>query len=280
MPSLSDHSAATVVKLLNVGESGTGKTGALASLARAGYSLYILDFDNGLDILHHALADDPEALARVTYETLRDRHTFVGGVPKLKPPITAFASAGKTLEAWGAVNFTPSDIIVIDTLTAFSEAAFNHSCALSGRLNQRSQLTDYGDMAKSVLAFIDTITDKEYPCNVIINTHIKHFTGDEEAQTSARGLPNAKGQQISKDISLFFNTVVLSRSQGSGQATKRVISTYPQGVVEVKTSNPFKVKPTYPIETGMAQLFADITGSSPRDKAKPSASTEPQTKDT
>lgn len=279
MTALTDHPSSNVVKLLNIGESGTGKTGALASLAKAGYRLWILDYDNGLDILGHALRDDPGAASRVTYETLRDRHTFTNGVPKIKPPVAAFAAAGKTLETWGAANFGAEDVIVIDTLTTFSEAAFNHSLFLAGRLNQRSQLTDYGDMAKAVISFIDTITDKEFPCNVVINTHIKHFSGDEESQISARGLPNAKGQQISKDISLFFNTVVLSRSIGSGQATKRVIATYPAGVVEVKTSNPFKVKPTYPIETGMADLFKDILGHSPTPRTGATPTALPPTKD-
>lgn len=266
MANLNDHPAADVVKLLNIGPSGTGKTGALASLAIAGYRLWVLDYDNGLDILVNALRNHPDAAARVTYETLRDRHTFIGGVPKLKPPVTAFTSAGKTLEGWGAASFGSNDVIVIDTLTSFSKAAMNHALFTAGRLNQRRQLTDYGDMAAGVLSFIDTLTDKDYPCNVVINTHIKYFSGDEENQTTARGLPNAEGQQVSKDVASYFNTVVTTRTTGSGSATKRIISTNPTGVVEVKTSNPFNVKPTYPIETGLADLFKDILGHDPNHK--------------
>lgn len=265
MPTLDAHPSSNVVKLLNIGDSGTGKTGSLASLAKAGYHLWILDYDNGLDILASLLRDDPAALARVTYRTLRDRRVFKNGKPTLQPPITAYLDAGKTLEEWQATNgpFTPRDIIVIDTLTTFSEAAFHYSLQLAGRLNGKAQLTDYGDLATGVLAFIDTITSEEANFNVIVSTHIKYFGGDDETQLQARGLPNAKGQQVSKDISLFFNSVVLSHTTGAGIATRRVISTQPRGVIGVKTSSPTSVKPTYPIEGGLAPLFHDILGHGP-----------------
>jgi len=61
------------VKMLVVGESGTGKTGALASLAKAGYNLKIADFENGLDPLIAELRDDPDALARVSFMQFFDK---------------------------------------------------------------------------------------------------------------------------------------------------------------------------------------------------------------
>jgi len=265
MPSLTQHHATSVIKMLNIGDSGTGKTGALGSLARAGYRLWILDYDNGLDILALTLKDDPKALERVTYETLRDHRVFRKGIPTLVSPITAYTNAGITLEKWQAAAgaFGPQDVVVIDTLTTFSKAAMNFALNIAGRLNSRIQLTDYGDLARGVLAFIDTITSEEAKFNVIVNSHVKYMGGDEEAQTMMKGLPNSEGQQVSKDVSLFFNTIVLSRTQGSGPATKRVISTQPQGVVQVKVSNPPGIKPSYPIETGLAALFADILGHGP-----------------
>lgn len=263
MPTLDEHPSASLVKMLIVGESGTGKTGALASLASAGYTLHILDYDNGLDIIQNALRDDVPALRRVQYETFRDNIILTNGIPKIKPPITAYKGAGKTLTAWHAETFGPNDIIVLDTLTTFSEAAFNEALMIAGRLNQRPQLQDYGWCADSVKLFIEMLTSPDLSCHVIVNTHIRWFAADEEAQTQAKGLPNAKGQEISRVISRYFNSVVLTRSQGAGPATKRVISTQPQGVVEVKTSAPKNVKPTYPIETGLAALFADILGHAP-----------------
>ena len=50
MPNLSKHQSSEFTKLLLMGDSKSGKTGALASLVLAGYKLRILDFDNGLEI--------------------------------------------------------------------------------------------------------------------------------------------------------------------------------------------------------------------------------------
>jgi hypothetical protein len=119
-------------------------------------------------------------------------------------------------------------------------------------------------MADSVLLFIEMLTAPELKCHVIVNTHIKYFTGDEETQTAALGLPDAKGQEIAKNASRFFNTVVLTRSVGAGPGTRRIISTKPQGVIEVATSNPTGVEDTYPVDNeGMARLFRDILGHGP-----------------
>lgn len=263
MPKLSEHPSIQLIKMLIVGESGTGKTGSLASLAKAGYNLHILDYDNGLDIVQDALRDDPAALNRVNYETLRDTVSIAGGLPKLKAPISAYKNAGKVLSEWKAQDFGPNDVIVLDTLTTFSEAAFNEALSVAGRLNQRPQLQDYGWMSESVKLFIEMLTSPDMKCHVIVATHIRWFAADEESQTQAKGLPNAKGQEISRVVSRYFNSVVLSRSQGSGPATRRLLSTQPQGVVEVKTSSPKNVKATYPIDTGLATLFQDILGHGP-----------------
>ena len=51
MANIKTHKSAEYTKLMLVGDSGSGKTTALASLANAGYNLRILDFDDGLSIL-------------------------------------------------------------------------------------------------------------------------------------------------------------------------------------------------------------------------------------
>lgn len=272
MATLDQHSSASVVRLLNIGESKTGKTGSLASLAIAGYNLYILDYDNGLDILaaairHHYAKDDlglAACMARVHYVTLRDDLAFMAGKPQIKAPVHAYKDAGKALAEWKATEFGPTDVLVIDTLTTLSDAAFNEALALGARLNQRPQLADYGWLADSVKLFIGMITDDDtMKCNVVVNSHIRYFGADDESGTQARGLPNARGQEISRIVSRYFNTIVLTRTQGQGAGAKRLISTKPQGVVEVATSNPFGVKDTYTVEGGLAPLFHDLLGHGP-----------------
>ena len=50
MANIAKHISADVTKLLLVGDSGSGKTAALAALANAGKNLRILDYDDGLDL--------------------------------------------------------------------------------------------------------------------------------------------------------------------------------------------------------------------------------------
>ena len=69
MASIRNHTSTDVTKLLLVGDSGSGKTATLATLANAGYNLRILDFDDGLAILPEFLLDS--AVDRVSFVTLR-----------------------------------------------------------------------------------------------------------------------------------------------------------------------------------------------------------------
>ena len=70
MANISKHKSTSVTKLLLCGDSGSGKTSALASLANAGKKLRILDYDDGLDILPEFLK--PDVVKNVSYVTLRD----------------------------------------------------------------------------------------------------------------------------------------------------------------------------------------------------------------
>lgn len=75
MPTLENYKAEKPIKMLVMGDTGTGKTGALASLANAGYKLHILDYDNGLDILSTKVK--PEFLKNIEYETLTEKRLLV-----------------------------------------------------------------------------------------------------------------------------------------------------------------------------------------------------------
>jgi hypothetical protein len=209
----------------------------------------------------------------IQYETIRDTVVFKGGKPAVKSPPHAYKRAGKLLEEWGAENWTDKDILVLDTLNSFSTAAFNEALFTAGRLNQRPQIQDYGWMADSVLLFIDMITAEDWPCHVVVNTHVKYLAPEDESILASRdkelefsrilGLPDAKGQEISRNVAKFFNTVILSSSSGSGSGARRRIYTTPQGVVSVKASAPKSVKPFYTVEDGLAPLFADLLGHKP-----------------
>ena len=291
MPTLDQHPALELVKLLHVGPSGSGKTGSLVSLVEAGYKLFILDYDKGLDIIANTLRADGKAhlMKNVHYETIMEEMKLKGGKATVGSA-RAFRRAGEVLNEWHAENFGPESIIVLDTLNTFSQMGFNEAMKIAGRLGLpgdagRPRIQEYGIMADMVLAFIDmltnvttsrtdaegkTVTIPGVDCHVIVNTHVKYLAAEDEALLASRdknieftralGVPEAKGQEISRNIAKYFNTIVYSTPVGRGPTARRTIYTTPQGVVDVKTSAPHSVKPNYPVETGMADLFRDILG--------------------
>src|SRR6187397_320711 len=89
MPSLKQHQENKFVKTLYIGDSGTGKTGSLTSLVKAGYKLRVLDLDNGIDTLAQYCQEEcPELLANVEFESVRDKYKaspagpIIAGMPK------------------------------------------------------------------------------------------------------------------------------------------------------------------------------------------------------
>src|SRR5262252_6365638 len=119
MPTLDAHQSSQFTKLLLMGDSKSGKTGALAPLVRK-YKLFILDYDNGLDSLVHAVKlIDPGLLGRIQFQTLRDKlkasptGTVVDGTP------TAFIEGLRLMDKWGDLGapsaFGPDCIVVLDS---------------------------------------------------------------------------------------------------------------------------------------------------------------------
>ena len=139
MPSLSKHQSNLFTKCLLIGDSGSGKTGALASLVCDGYHLRILDMDNGLETLKTYVEKNcPANLENVEYRTLRDKYKSTAAGPIIAGTPKAFIEALSMLDRWKytdaeglAVDLgTPADwgpecILVIDSLTFLSDAAWD-----------------------------------------------------------------------------------------------------------------------------------------------------------
>ena len=112
MANISKHKSAEYTKLMLVGDSGAGKTSALASLANAGYNLRILDFDDGLSILPEFLNKD--AVSNVSFITLKDGLGQANAFRKGVQMITQWKDGD---EDFGPVkSWTNKDVLVIDSL--------------------------------------------------------------------------------------------------------------------------------------------------------------------
>ena len=256
------------LKLLFLGDSGTGKTGALASLARAGYSLRILDADNGMQILQNELAGESDELKSRTYwETFTDNRKSSGGVVTYEGTPSAFSRAMKLLSHWktddydlGPVSsWDQSSVLVIDSLTFLSSAAMAGVLAAAGRLPPaHPQIQDWGAAMDRIESLLGLLYSNSIRCHVIITSHLTYIQPEGEAEGVVRAYPSTLGTKLPPKVGRFFNTMLLAKVEGAGAAAKRKIFTVPSNALALKTPAPKLAKPFYPLETGLADFFKDL----------------------
>lgn len=261
MPRATEHQSRRTTKLLNMGDSGSGKTGALACLAKAGQRLIICDFDNGVDILVGILRNDPKALEHIYYETFTDQLMLAQQnviVSKGKP--TAFSRALRALDKWkfedydlGSVyDWGPDTTVVIDSLGFASDAALR--LVRQENLHQFDKFVsqpDYGQAMTMIEGMLQLLYSDSVKCNVIVNTHIIYT---EEGQR--KGLPRALGSKLPPKVGGYFNTIIRTKTEGVGKSLKRVIKTASDIETELKLPvPPNSVPDTLPIEDGLLTIF-------------------------
>jgi AAA domain len=258
MTSLSDHESNTVVKLLCVADSGGGKSGALASLVDAGYKLRILDFDNGLGVLRGYIRNKKN-ISNVEFITLRDELKLTGQRIGYKKA-NAFQRGMDVLEkggsAWGEGSTIPplvewgeDTVLVVDTLAMAAKSCLGMVMFANAKGMSQAELQHYGTAMDNIENLLNLITSPAVGCHVIVNTHIA--IGDNGKQ-----YPEAIGSKLLPKVAKpFDNMVSISKSGAS-----RTFKTSSDGTLMLKTA--VKIKDTYPIETGFAQIFADLMGKS------------------
>lgn len=265
MPTLTHHQSNEFTKLLLQGDSGSGKTGALASLVKAGYKLRILDFDNGLETLKQfVMRESPENADNVEFVTLRDKRKAGPEGPQIVKA-EAFIKALKLLDRWKyrdeatgsevdlgvPAEFGPDTIIVIDSLTFLSDAAFDFREPLTprsrdGKFDMRAVYKDAQDAIEGVLALL---TSESFRTNVIVISHIRYVDNPDGTR---KGYPTSVGSALSPVIPRYFNTVALCQTSAGG---KRTIQTEATAMIDLKNPKPFAMARSYPIETALADIF-------------------------
>jgi hypothetical protein len=256
MPSLSDHKGSQYVKLAYIGDSGTGKTGSLTSLVAAGYSLHILDLDNGLDALvQHVRKECPDNLRLVDYETKRDKYVMQQQGPVCLRP-TAFVEGTKLLHKWPSIDLNkagPEHVLVIDSGTSLGKAAFEWARGMNPTAKDPRQWYFQAQQAfENIIAFA---TSEEFECNFILISHINYR---ELQDGTTKGYTSAVGSALGPTISKYFNTLLMADTKGSGTNVRRTIRTVPTPIVDLKNPAPFSLAAELPLETGLASIFEKL----------------------
>jgi hypothetical protein len=275
MPSLTHHPSVAgerrIYKGLHVGVTGTGKTGALASLVEQGYKLRILDFEDGLDPIAGYISEPKrKLLANVSYHTLKDEFKLVGSYMSIgKAPsfqrAMALLNDWKDEDApdgtWGPVSSWGDDtILVLDTLGSFSRCAFNMVLQANAALGPPGarggpEQSHYGAAQTNVERVLDRLTTPELvPCHVIVNAH---WTWQDTDVGTAQAYPATIGKALSPNVGQKFNNML---GFSAGPAGK-LIKTQRDGLISLKSSKP--LKESYQLATGLAEIFKEVVGPPP-----------------
>lgn len=261
--------------MLLMGDSKSGKTGSLAPLVGPDldFNLRILDMDNGLDPLKAIIESDyPDRLDRVDYRTIRDKRkaTPLGSV--IDGPPRAFITALKMLDHWRyddvdlgvPSEWGPSCILVIDSLTFLSDAAYDWREPLTprGKGGDYDQRAVYGGAQDAIEQVLALVTSESFRTNVIVISHIKYI---ERQDRTIKGYPTAVGAALSPQIPRYFNTVALFET---GPGGKRSLKTQSTALIDLANPKAFEMAPSYPIETGMGDFFKILRGT-PHTKPQP-----------
>lgn len=264
MTTLDSPEAEPFFKLLYIGDSGTGKTGSLVSLVKAGYKLKVLDFDNGTPILRSLVKQQcPEFLGNVDVESVADDYSSFGGNPQspgaiLKGGAKAFPAALKLMEKWSDGSdpgeWGHDTVFVLDSLTRMGTAAYEFCRGLNP--NAKEGRTWYFSAQKAVESVLANLTGKLMRTNVIVISHVNY----KEMQGGVmKGWPTSIGSAQGPDIPTYFNNMILAETIGFGESAKRVIRTVPNGTIDLKTSTaPKIIDASLPLDSGLATMFQKL----------------------
>lgn len=288
MASLGKHQSNDFTKMLIEGDSGSGKSGSLASLAAAGYKLRILDFDNGLEPLKQfILKECPDKINNVEFRTIRDKRKAGPEGPVIDGQPKAFTTAMKMLDRWkytdtdgtevdlgSPAEWGPECILVIDSLTFMSDAAFDfrEAIAIAKAKDKYDMRAVYGDAQGAIENVLALLTSESFRTNVIVISHIKYV---ENPDGTKKGYPTSVGSALSPVIPRYFNSVALCQTTAGG---KRTIQTATTAMIDLKNPKPFEMAASYPIGTGLAEFFSVLRSAPTEQTAAPSVKSKLQTK--
>lgn len=288
-----------LTKMLNIGASGAGKTGALVSLVKAGYRLILYDFDNGHQILLDTSLLPKDLRKNVLVTRYEDKVRSTPSGPLFLNPPAAWMNFLRDLDkhpdAGPCSGFGPMDVVVLDSLTFCGNSILRFMQSLAGTLNKQPPWKEFGPAMKAQEDLLAILYSNAVPCNVVVNAHISYIGDDgdaggvlanllqmhnkaEDSETDlapelqaalvamstnvrpTQGYPSALGNKLPPKVGRYFNTMVRTKSIGQGGAVRRIICTKSEDAIELKVPCPGRIAQTLPIESGLATIFKAIKG--------------------
>lgn len=295
MPNILDHHSSEVVKTLLIGETGSGKTGSICSLATE-YKVFMIDLDNGADIIKSYLTNpaseyikkNPKVAENFYYRTFTDPVKFING-QAFYSKAEAWAKSMELLMGWkdkdhagndvnfGAANtWGPDCVLVIDSLSGLSQYALNYHQSMNGGLMKEPSPNEgrrqVGAVQNMLRRLLDMIKDKSLNCNVVLTAHVTFVNDigdmpkqkDDGGREPGQGYPSAIGRALSPHIPRYFNTTLIAKTIGTNSHKLFTQSQFAGGqIINAKSSAPLGVKAEYPLSMGLLDYFKDVKGKKP-----------------
>lgn len=278
MPSFDEYPESDLIKGIYLGDTGSGKTGSLCSLAAAGYNVRILDLDKGAQIIKDFVTNpespylkpkpgfwpgDKGIASRMNFVTIQETFLAKQGRPipkgdswqKILDQLTEWKDGEKN---YGKLeNWTPREILVIDSFSRFCDARMYLELVMNGRALSGRQQQDYFKVQDDIERALELLVGPAVKCHVLLLCHIDYVEKDDK---TVRGMPQAMGKALGPKVGQHFNHALLARTTGTGTGIKRKIHTQTTGVIDLKSAAPLKTKPEYDLETGLLEYFQAVLG--------------------
>ncbi len=243
-----DYPATARGQIMLCGDSGAGKTSALATLANAGYQLRVLDLDNKLSVMRKHLTE--EGANNVSVMTFKDAlNKKADAYKRLKTTIyngwkDDDEDLGK-LETWG-----PDTVLAIDSATFLGDIIKNEARAMDGKANfDKLSQANWYDAILQVENLFNFLTSDFFKCHLVM-TALPLLVEDDAGVS--KFYPNVVTKNFSAQVGKFFDNVVRISSKRDGS---RIIRTAGDNRMELKVNGDFPLE----IDADLSVLIAGVT---------------------
>jgi len=195
-----------------------------------------------------------DKIGNVDYEAVRDKFkaSALGPIPDGIPK--SFTRSLELMDKWtdGTVpaKWGPEFIFVLDSLTFFSDAAYNWAKSMNPTAKDPRQW--FYSAQQAVENTIAMLTAESFDTNLVV---IAHVSWQDRPDGTMKGYPASVGKALGPTIPAYFDNMILCQT---GIGNKRTIQTVPTALVDLKNPASFTMSPTLPLETGLATFFETL----------------------
>lgn len=296
-----EYETSQSIKMLYIGNSGSGKTGSLVSLAAAGYQVRILDLDKGVEVIKDFVLNPAspyrhdsglansllqgwspvkglwsEELGqsiskRISFVPL-DETLAVVKIPnsqmKTVPKGDLYSKIQVQFDSWKEGEKSFGSILTWgpDTILVIDGLSRFGEAIFNQQLAIGGRLISRPEQSDYGMGQRELIRNLMLLYSDAIKCHVImvcHLDFIETEAGPTKVFPKTNiGKAVAPIIGTFFNHALLAQSTGQGPAERRIIKTNTSGMIELKTAAPLRVKGEYSLSTGLAEYFRDVLGRS------------------